>query len=79
LNFDSQSQKIVKGLKIPLCYVCYKLVAVILWVEAQVTSHVAAAGPVEVSAMFAVFAVGFDYIVVLQSVAVVREVVQGAG
>jgi hypothetical protein len=76
LNFDSQSQKIVKGLKMPLCY---KLVGVILWVEAQVTSHVAAAVPVEVSAMFAVFAVGFDYIVVLQSVAVVREVVQGAG
>jgi hypothetical protein len=76
LNFDAQSQKIVKGLKMYLYYVRYKL---ILWVEALVTSHVAAAVPVEVSAMFAVIAVGFDYIVVLQSVAVVREEVQGAG
>jgi hypothetical protein len=78
LNFDPQSWVTVEGLKIHLFDTCYRLVGVVLWVEAQSTNHVAAAVPLGVSAMSAVFVAGFDYIVVLQSAVVVGEVAQGA-
>jgi hypothetical protein len=79
LNLDFQSCVIVHGLKMELVGACYRLGEVVLWVEALVTNHLAAAVLLEVSAMFLVFVAVFCYIVVLLSAVVVGEVVKDAG